>query len=67
MPESLDLCSVVCAFSSVFGVGALHYHLDLHAAAGQMPRDGIAQRKAAYLDGGGGPSNAAFGYVMNAG
>jgi hypothetical protein len=47
--------------------GARHYHLDLHAAANEMPRDGIAQRKAAYLDNGGGRSNAAYGYVVKPG
>ena len=47
--------------------GARHYHLDLHAAANDLPRDGIAQRKAAYLENGGGRSNAAYGYVMKSG
>jgi predicted TIM-barrel fold metal-dependent hydrolase len=44
--------------------GARHYHLDVRAAANDLPRDGIAQRKAAYLDNGGGRSNAAYGYVV---
>jgi len=44
--------------------GARHYHLDLHAAANELPMDGIAKRKAAYLENGGGRSNAAYGYVV---
>jgi predicted TIM-barrel fold metal-dependent hydrolase len=47
--------------------GARHYHLDLHAAANDLPQDGIAKRKAAYLDNGGGRSNAAYGYVVKSG
>ena len=47
--------------------GARHYHLDLHAAANDLPLDGIAKRKAAYLDNGGGRSNAAYGYVVKPG
>jgi uncharacterized protein len=44
--------------------GARHYHLDLHAAANDLPRDGIATRKAAYLENGGSRSNTAYGYVV---
>ena len=47
--------------------GARHYHLDLHAAANEMPFDGIAKQKAAYLENGGSRSNAAYGYVVKAG
>jgi predicted TIM-barrel fold metal-dependent hydrolase len=47
--------------------GARHYHLDLRAAANEMRQDGIAKRRAAYLDNGGGPSNAAYGYVVKPG
>ena len=43
--------------------GARHYHLDLRAAENDLPQDGISRRKAAYLDNGGEPSNAAYGYV----
>jgi predicted TIM-barrel fold metal-dependent hydrolase len=54
--------------SAIFGFnGARHYHLDLHAAANEMPFDGIAKQKAAYLENGGSRSNAAFGYVVKAG
>ena len=54
--------------SAIFGYnGAVHYHLDLHAAADEMKQDGIAQRKAAYLDRGEGRSNAAYGYVVKPG
>jgi predicted TIM-barrel fold metal-dependent hydrolase len=53
---------------AIFGYnGARHYHLDLHAAANEMPMDGIGKRKAAYLDNGGGRSNAAYGYVAKPG
>ena len=39
---------------AIFGFnGARHYHLDLQAAANELPRDGISQRKAAYLENGG--------------
>jgi uncharacterized protein len=44
--------------------GARHYHLDLHAAENELPMDGISKMKAAYLDNGGGRSNAAYGYVV---
>jgi predicted TIM-barrel fold metal-dependent hydrolase len=44
--------------------GARNYSLDLHAAADQMPFDGIARRKAAYLGDGPGRSNHAYGYVV---
>jgi hypothetical protein len=47
--------------------GVRHYHLDLHAAANDLPRDDIAKRTAAYLDNGGGRSNAAYGYVVKPG
>jgi predicted TIM-barrel fold metal-dependent hydrolase len=47
--------------------GARHYHLDLHAAANDLPLDGISKLKAAYLDNGSGRSNAAYGYVVKAG
>jgi len=51
--------------SAIFGYnGARHYHLDLHAAFNELPNDGIARRKAAYLENGGARSNAAYGYVM---
>ncbi|PPQ26246.1 amidohydrolase family protein [Rhodopila globiformis] len=46
--------------------GARLYALDLRAAADQLPYDGIAQRKAAYLDQGEGRSNTAYGYVVPA-
>ena len=53
---------------AIFGYnGARHYHLDLHAASNELPLDGISKRKAAYLDNGGGRSNAAYGYVVKAG
>ena len=40
--------------SAIFGFnGARHYHLDLHAASNEMPFDGIAKQKAAYLENGG--------------
>ena len=44
--------------------GARHYHLDLHAAANELPQDGISKRKAAYLENGGSRSNTAYGYVV---
>jgi hypothetical protein len=47
--------------------GARHYHLDLRAAMNDMQFDGIAKQKAAYLENGGNPSNAAYGYVVKAG
>jgi uncharacterized protein len=47
--------------------GARQYHLDLRAAMNDMPLDGIAKQKAAYLENGGGPSNAAYGYITKAG
>ena len=47
--------------------GARHYHLDLRAAMNDMPFDGIAKQKAAYLENGGSRSNAAYGYVVKAG
>jgi uncharacterized protein len=54
--------------NAIFGVnGARHYHLDLRAAMNDMPFDGIAKQKAAYLENGGGPSNAAYGYVVKPG
>ena len=54
--------------NAIFGVnGARHYHLDLRAAMNDMPFDGIAKQKAAYLENGGSRSNAAYGYVMKAG
>ncbi len=43
--------------------GARHYHLDMRAAENDLPGDGIARRRAAYLGDGGAPSNAAYGYV----
>jgi predicted TIM-barrel fold metal-dependent hydrolase len=46
--------------------GARVYALDLRAAADQLPYDGIAQRKAAYLEQGEGRSNTAYGYVVPA-
>jgi predicted TIM-barrel fold metal-dependent hydrolase len=46
--------------------GARIYALDLRAAADQLPYDGIAQRKAAYLEQGEGRSNTAYGYVVPA-
>jgi uncharacterized protein len=54
--------------SAILGFnGARHYHLDLRAAMNDMPFDGIAKQKAAYLENGGGPSNAAYGYVVKPG
>jgi predicted TIM-barrel fold metal-dependent hydrolase len=54
--------------SAILGFnGARHYHLDLRAAMNDMPFDGIAKQKAAYLQNGGNPSNAAYGYVVKAG
>jgi hypothetical protein len=54
--------------NAIFGVnGARHYHLDLRAAMNDMPFDGIAKQKAAYLENGGSRSNAAYGYVAQAG
>jgi uncharacterized protein len=51
--------------SAILGFnGARHYHLDLRAALNDMPFDGIAKQKAAYLENGGSPSNAAYGYVV---
>jgi predicted TIM-barrel fold metal-dependent hydrolase len=47
--------------------GARHYHLDLRAALTDMPFDGIAKQKAAYLENGSSPSNAAYGYVVKTG
>ena len=47
--------------------GARHYHLDLRAAMNDMPFDGIAKQKAAYLENGVSPSNAAYGYVLKTG
>ena len=44
--------------------GARHYHLDVRAASNELPLDGISKRKAAYLENGGGRSNAAYGYVV---
>src|SRR5690348_15400415 len=39
--------------SAIFGFnGARHYHLDLRAAMNDMPFDGIAKQKAAYLENG---------------
>ena len=53
---------------AIFGYnGARHYHLDLHAAANELPQDGIAKRKTAYLDNGGQRSNTAYGYVVKPG
>ena len=50
---------------AIFGYnGARHYRLDLRAATEELPRDGIAKRKAAYLNDGGERSNAAYGYVV---
>jgi uncharacterized protein len=54
--------------SAILGFnGARHYHLDLRAAMNDMPFDGIAKQKAAYLQNGGNPSNAAYGYVVKTG
>ena len=54
--------------SAIFGFNsARHYHLDLHAAANDLPFDGIAKQKAAYLENGGSRSNAAYGYVVKTG
>jgi predicted TIM-barrel fold metal-dependent hydrolase len=54
--------------SAIFGYnGARHYHLDLQAAMNDLPNDGIARRKTAYLENGGTRSNTAFGYVMREG
>jgi len=47
--------------------GARHYHLDLRAALNDMPFDGMAKQKAAYLENGSSPSNAAYGYVVKTG
>jgi len=47
--------------------GALHYALDLRAAADTLPSDGIARRKAAYIDSGEGRTNTAYGYVVKTG
>jgi len=47
--------------------GARHYHLDLRAAMNDMPFDGIAKQKAAYLENGRSPSNAAYGYIVKTG
>jgi uncharacterized protein len=54
--------------NAIFGVnGARHYHLGLRAAMNDLPFDGIAKQKAAYLENGGSRSNAAYGYVVKAG
>jgi predicted TIM-barrel fold metal-dependent hydrolase len=54
--------------SAIFGYnGARHYHLDLRAAFNDMPFDGIAKQKAAYLENGGSRSNTAYGYVVKPG
>jgi uncharacterized protein len=54
--------------SAILGFnGARHYHLDLRAAMNDMPFDGIAKQKAAYLENGVSPSNAAYGYVLKTG
>ena len=54
--------------SAILGFnGARHYHLDLRAALNDMPFDGIAKQKAAYLENGVSPSNAAYGYVLKTG
>jgi hypothetical protein len=54
--------------NAIFGFnGARHYHLDLRAAMNDMPSDGIGKLKAAYLENGGSPSNAAYGYVTKPG
>ncbi len=51
--------------SAIFGFnGARHYHLDLRAAMNDMPFDGIAKQKAAYLENGTSPSNASYGYIV---
>jgi len=47
--------------------GARHYHLDLRAAMNDMQFDGIAKQKAAYLENGRSPSNAAYGYIVKTG
>ena len=39
----------------------------LHAAANELPFDGIAKQKAAYLEKGGSRSNAAYGYMVKTG
>ena len=54
--------------SAILGFnGARLYHLDLRAAMNDMPFDGIAKQKAAYLENGGSRSNAAYGYVVKTG
>ncbi len=54
--------------SAILGYnGARHYQLDLRAAANDLPLDGISQRKTAYLQNGGSPSNAAYGYIVKPG
>ena len=42
-------------------------NLDLRAAMNDMPFDGIAKQKAAYLEQGRIPTNAAYGYVVKTG
>jgi predicted TIM-barrel fold metal-dependent hydrolase len=54
--------------SAILGFnGARHYHLDLRAAMNDMPFDGLAKQKAAYLEQGRIPTNAAYGYVVKTG
>jgi uncharacterized protein len=54
--------------SAIFGFnGARHYHLDLRAAMNDMPFDGLAKQKAAYLEQGRIPTNASYGYVVKTG
>ena len=56
------------AKSAIFGFNSARlYHVDLHAAANELPFDGIAKQKAAYLENGGSRSNAAYGYVVKTG
>jgi uncharacterized protein len=39
------------AKSAIFGFNSTRlYHVDLHAAANELPFDGIAKQKAAYLE-----------------
>jgi predicted TIM-barrel fold metal-dependent hydrolase len=56
------------AKSAIFGFNSARlYHVDLHAAANELPFDGIAKQKAAYLEKGGSRSNAAYGYMVKTG
>ena len=49
-PPTVTVKNAILGFN-----GARHYHLDLRAAMNDMPLDGIAKQKAAYLENGGGP------------